>query len=187
MNRRNFLKRSAAGAATGLAVAGGMAGYLPSAYAQPAQPAAGSPEANQKFSLVGFDDNENRIIRLENFAGKVCLISFFTSGCNLCNRDLKQMREFYVRNKKKDFMLLGVNMDESKTDFEDYKRLINLSVPKEQNFPVLWRKGQEHVDTFGTIKQKPTHFVLDKSHKLLFRREGSFLPDDWDTLWTKIS
>lgn len=174
MNRRHFLKQSAA---AGLAVS------LPDAFAQ----AAPASATGGGFSLVGFDEGAGRLLRLENFIGKVCLVSFFTSACNLCNRELKLMREFYVSNKKKDFMLLGVNMDENKADFESYMRLINLSIPKEQSFPILWRKGPEYVDTFGSIKQKPTHFALDKQHKLIVRREGTFMPDDWDALWTKIS
>ncbi|MBI3230668.1 MAG: TlpA family protein disulfide reductase [Burkholderiales bacterium] len=174
MKRREFLMQTAVG---GLVMAAPMA---------MAQPSASAPDANQKFSLTGFDDTSSRIIRLENFLGKVCLISFFTSGCNLCNHDLKLMREFYVSNRKKDFVLIGVNMDESKADFEDYKRLVALSVPKEQNFPILWRKGPEYVDNFGIIKTKPTHFVLDKTQKLMFRREGTFGPDDWNLVWDKI-
>ncbi len=174
MNRRKFLTQAAAG---GL--------VLSSPFAL-AQPTSNAVDPNQKFSLTGFDDTSSRIIRLENFAGKVCLISFFTSGCNLCNHDLKLMREFYVGNKKKDFMLIGVNMDDNKNDFEDYKRLIALSIPKEQNFPILWRKGPEYVDNFGTIKTKPTHYVLDKNHKLMFRREGKFSPDDWNLVWEKL-
>lgn len=177
MDRRHFLIAGAAASVTGLATT-----WTAPVLAQP-----NTPDPHQKYSLVGFDDSAGKLLRLENFAGKVVLVSFFTSGCNLCNRDLKLMREFYVNNKKKDFMLLGVNMDESKGDFEDYKRLIDLSVPKEQSFPIVWRKGPEYVDNFGQVTKKPTHFVLDKNQKLVFRREGTFLPDDWDTLWTKIT
>lgn len=174
MNRRKFLKQTAASSLV-----------LSSPFAL-AQPSSSAPDANQKFSLTGFDDNAGGIIRLENFAGKICLISFFTSGCNLCNHDLKLMREFYVGNKKKGFVLLGVNIDDSKTDFDDYKRLVGLSVPKEQSFPIMWRKSPEYVDNFGPIKTKPTHFLLDRTHKLMFRREGSFKPDDWDLVWSRL-
>lgn len=138
------------------------------------------------MSLTGYDSAADKLIRLEDFAGKVCLVSFFTSGCNLCNNDLKLMREFYLSNKSKAFMLLGVNLDALKTDFQDYMRLIGISVPKEQSFPILWRGGPETVDNFGPIGRKPTHFALTKDHKLSFKREGSFQPVDWDKLWTDI-
>lgn len=174
MNRRDFLQH---------------AGWLAALTASAATSPAWAQGDAQKFTLVGFDESGQRLLRLENFLGKVCLISFFTSSCSLCNHDLKQMREFYLgsQKQKKDFMLIGVNLDENRADFDDYRKLVDLSVPKDQSFPMLWRKGSEYVDNFGPIKQKPTHFVLDKQHRLMFKREGSFMPDDWNRVWDKLN
>ncbi|WP_338848742.1 redoxin domain-containing protein [Massilia sp. W12] len=170
MKRRDFLQYAGAAAMLGTVAA----------------PVLAQP-ADNKFALVGFDESAQKLLRLENYLGKVCLISFFTSACNLCNHDLKLMREFYLSNKKKDFMLIGVNMDDSRNDFDSYRKLVELTIPKEQSFPLLWRKGTEYVDNFGPIKQKPTHFVLDKAHKLVFKREGTFQPDDWNRVWDKVN
>jgi hypothetical protein len=115
------------------------------------------------------------------------LVSFFTAGCNLCTKDLKLMREFYVANKARGFVLLGVNIDEKKEDFTQYMNLISLSIPPDQRFPIVWRNTSGHKDSFGAIVRKPTHFVLDKAHNQVTRREGSFLPDDWDNLWTTLT
>lgn len=174
MDKRKFMQ-SVAVAAMGFA--------YPSVHAQQAKPQASPP---QKYSLSGIDSSA-KPIRLDDYAGKACLVSFFTSGCNLCSNDLKLMREFYAGNKTRNFVLLGVNMDANKTDFMQYMNLIALSVPATQRFPIVWRNAPAHNDSFGTITKKPTHFVLDKTHKLVVRREGVFQPDDWDELWTNLA
>ena len=125
-------------------------------------------------------------IELSDFLGKTVLVSFFTAGCNLCTRDLKLMREFYVGNSKNNFVLLGVNIDQNKKDFDEYNQLIALAVPKEQRFPMLWRNAPGHKDSFGVITHQPTHFVLSPKNEFIFKREGSFEPDDWDNLWASL-
>ena len=143
-------------------------------------------KAGGKQTLSGVD-GAGKPLSLENYSNRVCLVSFFTAGCSLCTKDLKLMREFYVNNvSKKKFSLLGVNIDETKDDFEQYMHLVNLSVPAEQRFPIIWRNAPGHQDSFGTIVKKPTHFVLDKDHRQVMRREGAFLPGDWDDLWTLL-
>jgi peroxiredoxin len=169
MNRRNFIRRALSAAAA-----------LPLAsnrlLAQTAAPAAPAPD------LAGVDEN-GRPVKLADYAGKALLVSFFTSGCNLCVNDLKLMREFNRDNRAKSFVMLAVSLDEQQSDYMDYARLIALSVPAASRFPMLWRKAPGHHDTFGPIGTMPTHFVLDKNHQIAFTRKGSFKPDDWDQLW----
>ena len=168
MKRRDFLQGMSALALTGAAGA---------TFAQSAQPL---------MNMTGKDSND-KPFSLEQFAGKVCLISFFTAGCNLCTHDLKLMREFHFSNKSKRFALIGINLDKSRQDFNDYLKLVSLAIPAEQRFPLLWRAAPDHRDNFGPISREPTHFVIDTQHKFSFKREGTFQPDDWDRLWTTIS
>jgi peroxiredoxin len=170
MNKRKFIQYVAASALGSV--------YLPG-HAQ-------QSNRDHIYSLAGLDIN-TKSINLNDFVGKVCLVSFFTAGCNLCSHDLKLMREFYVGNRTRNFVLLGVNIDSSKEDFTQYMHLIELSVPVDQRFPIVWRNAPGHKDTFGTVTKKPTHFVLDKTHKLTLRREGVFQPGDWDNLWSALT
>lgn len=97
------------------------------------------------------------------------------------------MREFNFSNRAKNFALIGVNLDKSKRNFNDYVKLIGLAIPAEQRLPLLRRGAADHRDNFGPIVREPTHFVLDHEHQLSFKREGTFQPDDWDRLWTTIT
>lgn len=138
------------------------------------------------MSLQGVDIN-NKKLNLSAYAGKIVLVSFFTAGCNVCARDLKLMREFYLNNRNKNFVLLAVNIDSKKEDFSEYMHIIELSTPKDQHFPTVWRFAPEHKDNFGVITRQPTHFVLNAKQQLLFKREGSFQAEDWDQLWEYIN
>lgn len=140
----------------------------------------------QKFNLQGTDVNGKKL-DLADFLGKTVLVSFFTAGCSLCTRDLKLMREFYVGNSKKNFILLAVNIDQDMKDFETYNQLVALAIPKEQRFPTVWRNAPGHKDNFGTISRQPTHFVINAKNQFVFKREGTFQPADWDNLWESLA
>jgi peroxiredoxin len=137
------------------------------------------------LTLQGTDASGKKI-DLKDYLGKTVLVSFFTAGCALCTRDLKLMREFYVSNSKRNFVLLGVNIDENKTDFDTYNQVIALAIPKEQRFPMVWRNAPDHKDNFGPVTRKPTHFVINPQNEFIFKREGTFQPDDWDNLWASL-
>jgi len=169
MNRRDWLKLGVAGACSTL----GFRSF------------ADDDKLVPLLTLQGVDVNGKKI-ELTDFLGKTVLASFFTAGCNLCTRDLKLMREFYVSNSKRNFVLLGVNIDQNKDDFDEYNQLIALAVPKEQRFPMVWRNAPGHKDNFGVIIKQPTHFVINPKNEFIFKREGSFEPEDWDNLWTSL-
>jgi hypothetical protein len=167
MDRRHFLQSTAIAAA---ALAAGM----PKVFA-----------TGLKQSMIGMD-SDGRPFDLANYAGKVSMVSFFTAGCALCTHDLKLMREFYIDNRAKHFALIGVNIDAKKEDYVEYAKLVTLTTPADQRFPLIWRNSSDHADTFGPVSKQPTHFVLNKDLELVFKREGTFQPQDWDQVWSKL-
>ncbi|MES3020059.1 MAG: TlpA disulfide reductase family protein [Pseudomonadota bacterium] len=142
----------------------------------------GAPTA---YRLKGVDV-DGKPINLEDYKGKACLISFFTAECIPCTNDLRLMREFYGDNHARNYVNIGVNMDVRKDSLAEYVDLIKKTIPAKQHFPIAWRNAKGHTDNFGKITSEPTHFVLNKEHKLVTRRNGIFKPDDWDNLWTAL-
>ena len=167
MLRREFIQ---SGLASGLLMASGLS------------LAQSKPGA---YTLDGTDIYGKKL-NLHDFSGMTVLVSFFTFDCDVCSEDLKLMREFYVRNSKNKFMLLGVNLDSNKKDLDDYNDLTTHAYPKDQRFPTVWRNAAGHKDNFGVINTQPTHFVLDHKAQLKFKREGQFQPNDWDNLWLSL-
>lgn len=168
MNRRHFLSALAAG--TGAFAA-------PGALAQ--------SNAAPLHALSG-TDHHGKPVNLKAYPGKVCLVTFFTAGCAPCGADLKLIREFHVANKARDFAMLGVNLDARQEDYMNYMRIVDLSLAPHERFPIVWRGASGHQDSFGAIARTPTHFVLDRTHKQVLKREGLFQPNDWDDLWLSL-
>ena len=178
MDKRAFLH---ACTATTLAAA-----VHPLVHAQAPAATAGVAAPGPRHTLSG-TNSDGRPVALADYAGKVCLVSFFTAGCALCVNELRLMREFYANNRQRDFVLLGVNMDDKNADFMQYIELLKVSVPAEQRFPIAWRNAAGHQDSFGAITRRPTHYVLNRQHQQVLRREGNFQPTDWDDLWTSLA
>lgn len=175
MDKRAFLQTFAASA---------LASTQVGAWAQPAPAPVPAKGAQHQLSGTGSD---GKPVMLSDFKGKVCLVSFFTAGCALCVNELRLMREFYTNNRQRDFVLLGVNLDDKSADFMQYIDLLKVSVPAEQRFPIAWRNAPGHQDSFGAITRRPTHYVLNRQHQQVLRREGSFQPTDWDDLWISLT
>jgi peroxiredoxin len=175
MKRREFLH---AAGATGAAL------VLPATVFAQKKPAA-APAPAVPYVLKGVDVT-GKAINLQDYAGKACLVSFFTAECIPCTNDLRLMREFYGANKKRNYVNIGVNMDVNKEELAGYIDLLKKTIPADQQFPIAWRNAKGHSDNFGAISSQPTHFLLDKAHKLVLRRNGIFKPTDWDDLWTNL-
>jgi len=122
MDRRNFMRSVAAASL--------LAGYS-SAFAAPVL----------KQSMVSVD-SEGKPFSLDNFAGRVCLVSFFTAACNLCSHDLTLMREFYGNNRSRNFSLIGVNLDAKKSDFVDYATFFKQAAKRGSKLIVMDPRGQ---------------------------------------------
>ena len=141
-----------------------------------------STVTNPSFTINSIDSS-GKPFNLDKYRGKTVLVSFYSAGCSLCARDLKLMRDFYRDNMHKNFVLVAVNLETSRKDFDQYIRLINITIPQNQQFPIIWRNQQQHKDTFGEINTDPTHFLINSAGKLILKREGTFLADDWNNLW----
>lgn len=144
--------------------------------------AAQQAKVSPKLTLSG-TDYLGRKIDLRDYAGKTVLVSFYSGGCTVCARDLKLMREFFRDNSAKNFVLIGINIDKTKADFEMYTKIVAASVPKNQQFPLIWRGNTETLDGFGTISSDPSHFVIAANGQISLKREGTFKSEDWDNLW----
>lgn len=177
MNKRDFLHGAAAGA-LGLTLPG-------MALAQDKKKPAKAPATPSVFLLNG-TDIDGKSINLQNYTGKACLVSFFTAECIPCTNDLRLMREFFGANSSRNYVNIGVNMDVERAAIAEYVALLKKTIPAEQHSPIVWRNAKGHNDNFGAIASQPTHFVLNKEHKLVKRREGIFRPADWDDLWTDL-
>jgi peroxiredoxin len=137
------------------------------------------------YAIKGVDVY-GKAINLKDHVGKVVLVSFFTVDCIKCINDLRLMREFYGDNKKRGYVNIAINLDSDREALFEYMELLRKTMPADRIFPIAWRDAKGHADNFGVTKSMPTHFLLDREHKLVMRRDGVFKADDWDELWTSL-
>lgn len=142
-------------------------------------------KATPKLDLIGIDYNGKKI-ELRDYVGKTILISFYSAGCSVCARDLKLMREFYRDNNAKNFVLIGVNTDKTKANFDLYTQILSASIPKNQQFPLIWRGNAEAITGFGTLKVDPSHYLIAPDGQITLKREGTLKAEDWDNLWESL-
>ncbi|WMW79228.1 TlpA disulfide reductase family protein [Undibacterium cyanobacteriorum] len=149
--------------------------------------------ANTKVSTTSLNniklsgiDSKGQAFDLQNLQGKTILLTFYSAGCTACERDVKLMREFYRDNRQRNFMMVGVNLEKRKEDFDLYARIVNIATPINQQFQLIWKGSLKNFDGLGTIKTDPTHLVINRQGEVVLRREGMFKSEDWDFLWETI-
>lgn len=140
---------------------------------------------SSNLAIIGTDYVGKRV-DLHNYAGKTILISFYSAGCSVCARDLKLMREFYRDNKGKNFILIGINTDKTQAQFDQYTKILAASIPKNQQFPLIWRGSAEVISGFGPMNVDPSHYLIGPDGRIRLKREGTFKAEDWDNLWESL-
>jgi peroxiredoxin len=81
---------------------------------------AGGVPADASPLLVGspapafeLEDASGREVRLEDFKGKVVLISFWAPWCDLCRVELQELESLYKKYKRDGFEVIGIGLDTS--------------------------------------------------------------------------
>ena len=161
MNRRHFL-RCTCSAAAGLAAAG----------AKAEAPAA---------SLSG-QTLDGKPYELRQDLGKVVLVFFWSTTCPVCRDKMPELRLNYEAWRDKSFQLLAVSLDKSLDEVRAYDAILNRVVSPAQRFPWLWRGAAAHRDSFGTMSQTPTSFLLDRKGQVVKQLRGRIEASLWDDI-----
>ena len=67
-------------------------------------------QAAPDFTLT---TTEGKLFKLSENKGKVVMIEFTASWCSVCRKEMPHIEsEIWQRNKKKDFVLIGIDIDE---------------------------------------------------------------------------
>ncbi len=126
------------------------------------------------FELPG----DNKTINLQNLKGKVVYLDFWASWCVPCRKSFPWMNEMHSRYGSKDFTIVAINLDASKSDA--LKFLKNLPA----KFDIAY-------DPDGTVASKyklkvmPSSYLIDKSGALVFAHKG-YREDDSNEIEKKI-
>lgn len=96
---------------------------------------------------------------------KVVFVDFWASWCNPCRESFPVLNELAKKYADRGLVVIGVNLDETKSDMEHFLK----SNPA--SFPVV-RDASESVAKKLGIRTFPSSFVLDKDGKVRFVHSG---------------
>jgi cytochrome c biogenesis protein CcmG/thiol:disulfide interchange protein DsbE len=124
--------------------------------APPVKPVADRKPAPE-FALK---DADGKIVRLEEYKGKVVLLDFFATWCGPCKIEIPWFMEMERANKDKGFSVLGVSMDDE--GWEVVKPfLADLGV----NYRVVIGNDAT-AQIYGGVDSLPTTFLIDRNGKI---------------------
>lgn len=81
-------------------------------------------DAVPNFTL---DDTSGTEISLAQFRGKVVYLDFWASWCGPCRVQMPEMKQIWEKYRDKDFVILGISLDENQNDWKTYIRNESLS------------------------------------------------------------
>jgi thiol-disulfide isomerase/thioredoxin len=135
----------------------------------------------QRHSLSG-RTLDGRAYDIAQDRGKAMLVFFWSTRCAVCRDKMPELRANYEAWRDKGFQLVAVSVDRSLDELKSYDSVVNRMVPPAQKFPLLWRGGAGHVDSFGPVSHTPTSFILDRQGREVKQVRGRIDPALWDDM-----
>ena len=105
-------------------------------------------------------DADGKVVRLEDYKGKVVLLDFFATWCGPCKIEIPWFMELERKNKDRGFSVLGVSMDDE--GWEVVKPfLADLGV----NYRVVIGNDST-AQLYGGVDALPTTFLIDRNTRI---------------------
>jgi len=112
---------------------------------------------------------------LLRYRGKVVFIRFWNSSNPFTAKDLGYLQKSYNRLRKQGFVVLAINVQQSKTHVKTY--ISGLKLP----FPILLDQRGQIADLYK-VKGYPTGFLIDRSGIIRNQSIGEILPEMMEPL-----
>lgn len=104
-------------------------------------------------------------ITLETFKGKVLLLDFWASWCRPCRQEMPNVKKVYNEFNGKGFEVLGISLDESSANFQNYVKEQDIAWPQ-----IFGGKGwNSEVSKSYAVNAIPATFLLDRRGRIRFR------------------
>lgn len=123
---------------------------------------SGMKEAAKRNPAPPFElkDSSGKVIRLEDYKGKVVLLNFWATWCGPCKIEIPWFVDFQKNYKDRGFTVIGVALDDE--GWEVVKPYIEA---KQVNYPIA--VGSPEVEQkYGGIEALPTSFILDREGRI---------------------
>lgn len=114
------------------------------------------------FTLQTMDGKK---VSLSDYKDQVVMINFWASWCGPCRQEMPELNTLYDTYKKAGFVLLGINLDDSKAAVD--KSLQKTPV----TFPVLLDPKGKVAELYKN-KAMPSSYFVDRKGNLAYLHQG---------------
>ncbi len=114
-------------------------------------------------------DLSGKPVRLADLRGKVVFLTFWATWCPYCQREFPSLERLYQQFRKKDFVVLAVNIVEPPDRVKKYVMEHKLT------FPALLDSNGRVSALYG-VRGTPTRFLINRQGNII---AGSIGPKDW--------
>jgi len=112
-------------------------------------------------------------LSLADYKGKVVLINFWATWCAPCKEEIPDFVEVYKELSDKDFVVLGIALDEKDLVSEFAKKLA-ITYPIGYGDDDVAKVNESYGNTLGIL---PYNVILDKQHNIIYSQPGP-IPKD---------
>ena len=114
---------------------------------------------------------DSRDATLQDYAGKLILLDFWASWCAPCLKAMPDLQAFYELHQSRDFVVLGVSIDEGKGSLEKIEKVRR---KRGITYPLLWDAKVAPAWNAFKVKAIPAMFLIDPQGQIVAQWTGKF-------------
>lgn len=114
-----------------------------------------SIETGEKVPSFETKDAAGDLFSLKDIKGKRALIHFWADWCAECRAEFPRLEEAYQKYKDDNFIIIAVNVGQTKDHVQSFKDEFNLT------FPMLLDENSKIAEKFG-LRGLPTNYFIDE-------------------------
>ncbi|WP_026775743.1 TlpA disulfide reductase family protein [Polaribacter sp. Hel_I_88] len=118
-----------------------------------------NPQIGDKYLDFTMPNENNKLVKLSDFEGKLILLEFWASWCGPCKKEYPALRKAYSKFHSNGFEIVSISEDQTK---EQWLKAID---ENKLNWINLWQKGGNNADPYLIygINGIPANFLIDEN------------------------
>lgn len=124
-------------------------------------------QAASKFRNFKLETLDGTTTKFEDIGGEVTLVAFFFPTCTYCNQAFPETVKIYEKYRDQGLSMVWINLVE-----EEEELIPDWLAKHGYDIPVLIGASQQSLARKYDLRVTPTHFIVDRDRKILFKQSG---------------
>ena len=146
-----------------------------------------SSAATEAQTLIGqavrwrASSSTGKVLDIADLKGSVVLYFYWTTSCHVCLEAMAELRENVKGWKGKPFLLVTVNLDSKRDDYDNYAKISKTIIGNDEQCLLVYHKDTLE-DRLSRPGQLPASYVVDTKGVLRFSYLGRIPAKAWDDI-----